>query len=170
MPGRTIEHDIEEAIREAEEELRPKREEQIDQSRGNTGKRNVRVVKSEALSKPYEWRFIVIDIDIGEILDNAQGYGYKTKQKAMTAWNYKTRDRSKDAAKKAKEKLIKDWMRHHKGFVDTMGQYCIEIECKHSWGPDDKFDTKFVKQMLKDYDLELDGFTESDLLRVWRKY
>ena len=62
MPGRTIEPDIEEAIREAEEELSPKREEQIDQSRGNTGKRNVRVVKSEALSKPYEWRFVVLTL------------------------------------------------------------------------------------------------------------
>ena len=134
MPGRTIGTDIEEAIREAEEELRPKREEQIDQSRGSTGKRNVRVVKSEALSKPYEWRFVVVDVDTGEILDNAQGYGYKTKQKAMAAWNYKTRGRSKDATKKAKEKLIKDWMSHHKSFVDAMGQYCIEIECKHSWG------------------------------------
>lgn len=108
MPGRTIEFDIEEAIREAEEALRPKQEEQIAQSRGNTGKRHVRVVKSESLSKPYEWKFVVVDVDTGEVLDNAQGYGYKTKQKAMAAWNYKTRDRSKDAAKKAKEKLIKD--------------------------------------------------------------
>ena len=132
MPGRTMEADIEEAIREEEEELRPKREEQIDQSRVNTEKRNVRVVKSESLSKPYEWRFVVVDVDTGEILDNAQGYGYKTKQKAMAAWNYKTRDRSKDTAKKAKEKLIKDWMRNHKGFVDTMRQYCLEIECKRS--------------------------------------
>lgn len=73
MPGKTMETDIEEAIREAEEELSPKREEQIDQSRGNTGKRNVRVVKSESLSKLYEWRFVVVDVDTGEILDNAQG-------------------------------------------------------------------------------------------------
>ena len=36
--------DIEEEIRKAEEELMPKREERIDQSRGNTNKRNVRVV------------------------------------------------------------------------------------------------------------------------------
>ena len=74
---------------------------------GSTGKRNVRVVKSESLSKPYEWKFVVVDVDTGEVLDNAQGYGYKTKQKAMAAWNYKTMDRSKDAAKKAKEKLCK---------------------------------------------------------------
>lgn len=39
MPGRTTEADIEEAIREAEEELRPKREEQIDQSRGKYRKK-----------------------------------------------------------------------------------------------------------------------------------
>lgn len=70
------------------------------------------MVKSESLSKPYKWKFVVVDVDTGEVLDNAQGYGYKTKQKAMAAWNYKTMDRSKDAAKKAKEKLIKDWMRH----------------------------------------------------------
>lgn len=45
-----------------------KREEQIDQSMENIGKRNVRVVKSEALSKPYEWRFVVVDIDTGAVL------------------------------------------------------------------------------------------------------
>ena len=140
--------DIEEEIRKAEEELMPKREERIDQSRGNTNKRNVRVVKSEALSNLYEWRFVVVDVDTGEILDNAQGYGYKTKQKAMAAWNYKTRDRSKDAAKKAKERLIKDWMQHHKGFVDAMGQYCIEIECKRSWGPEDKFDASLLLSLV----------------------
>lgn len=38
MPGRTIEPDIEEAIRETEEELSPKREEQIGQSKGNAKK------------------------------------------------------------------------------------------------------------------------------------
>ena len=51
MPGRIIEPDIEEAFREAEEALRPKREEQIDQSRGNTGKRNVRVVKKHTTTQ-----------------------------------------------------------------------------------------------------------------------
>lgn len=154
---------------EIEATLRLKHEDGIDQSRKNGGSRNIKVVKSEALSKPYEWRFVVIDIDTGEILDNAQGYGYKTKQKAMAAWSYKNRDTSKDAAKKAKERKVKDWMKHHKGFVKTMTQYCFEIECKRSWAPEDKFDAKFVRQMLKDYGLELDGFTAGDLLRIWRK-
>lgn len=154
------------------QEFTTKREEQIDQSRKrtkNTEKRNVKVIKSESLSTQYEWRFVVIDTDTGEVLDNAQGYGYKSRQKAMAAWSYKNRDRSKDTEKKKKERKIKDWMRHHKGFVNAMSEYCFEIECKHSWGPDDKFDAKFIKQMLKDYGLELDGFTVGDLLRVWRK-
>ena len=95
---------------EIEATLRPKHEDGIDQSRKNGGGRTIRAVKSETLSKPREWRFVVIDIDTGEILDNAQGYGYKTKQKAMAAWNYKNRDTSKDAAKKEKERKVKDWV------------------------------------------------------------
>ena len=59
---------------EIEATLRPKHEDGIDQSRKNGEGRNIRVVKSEALSTPHEWRFVVIDIDTGEILDNAQGY------------------------------------------------------------------------------------------------
>ena len=163
---------MEKAIYEMDQELMPKREEKIDHSHKrtkNSKKRNVKAVKSESLSTQYEWRFVVVDTDTGEILDNAQGYGYKSRQKAMAAWNYKNRDKSKDAEKKKKERKIKDWMRHHKGFVNAMNGYCFEIEYKRSWGPDDKFDAKFVKQMLKDYGLELDGFTVGDLLRVWRK-
>lgn len=49
MPGKAMKTDIEEAIREAEEELSPKWEEQIDQSMGSTGKRNVRVVTVKAV-------------------------------------------------------------------------------------------------------------------------
>lgn len=164
-----MEASIAEMEAEWEAEERPKHEEGIDQSRKSQGKINAKVVKSESLSKPYEWRFVVIDEDTGEVLDNAQGYGYKTKQKAMTAWNYKNRDKSKDSAKKAKEKLVNDWMKHHKDFVNAMTQYCFEIECKRSWGPEDKFNAKFVKQMLKDYNLELEEFTAGDLLRIWRK-
>lgn len=39
---------------EIEATLRPRHEDGIDQSRKNGGNRNIKVVKSEALSKPYE--------------------------------------------------------------------------------------------------------------------
>lgn len=40
-------------------------------------------------------------------------------------------------------------------------------DVKGSWGPDDRFDAKLVRQLLKDNDLEPD-FTAGELLRVWR--
>lgn len=46
----------------------------------------------------------------------------------------------------------------------------LRLSASTPGGPEDKFDAKFVKQMLKDYGLELDGFTALDLFRTWRKY
>ena len=58
---------------------------------------NIAVIESEKLSNEYDRRYVVIDKDTGEILDDAQGYGYKSAQKAHAAYAYKTRDKSKDA-------------------------------------------------------------------------
>ena len=58
-------------------------------------------------------------------------------------------------------------MKENKWFVGMMDQFAFEI-AKGSWGPDDKFDAKFVRQMLKDNGLKPD-FTASELLKVWRK-
>ena len=111
-------------------------------------------------------RFCIVSTETGEILDDAQGWGYKTAQKAYAAFAYKNRDKSKDAEKRAKKKRIQKWMKEHKSFVDAMDTFAFEI-AKGSWGPDDKFDAKFVKKMLADNDLAPD-FTARDLLNVWR--
>lgn len=128
---------------------------------------NVKVIKSDSLSSRFDERFVVVDADTGKVLDNAQGYGYKSAQKAHAAWAYKNRDKSKDREKKEKEKAIKAWMKSHKSFVRAMDTYAFEIQ-KGSWGPDDKFDAKFVGQMLKENNLDVD-FTPGELLRVWKK-
>lgn len=70
---------------------------------------NVDVVKSEVLSSNYDIRYVVVDKDTGEVLDNAQGYGYRTVQAAYKAWAYKTRDRSKDKEKAQRRKEIRSW-------------------------------------------------------------
>lgn len=49
----------------------------------------MKVIKSEKLSKQFDERFICIDESTGEILDDAQGWGYKSMQKAYAAYNYK---------------------------------------------------------------------------------
>ena len=114
-----------------------------------------------------EIRFCIVSTESGEVLDDAQGYGYKTAQKAYAAYAYKTRDKSKDSEKLKRTNHIKQWMKEHKSFVKAMDTYAFEI-AKGSWGPDDKFDTKLVEQMLIDYKLNPD-FTASELLKVWRK-
>lgn len=79
-----------------------------------TKKRNVKVVESKTLSGPYDRRFVVVAEKTGNVLDDAQGYGYKSKQKAMTTWSYKNRDKSKDAEKRKKQRMIKAWLKNHR--------------------------------------------------------
>ena len=68
---------------------------------------NILATESKKLSKGYDRRYVIIDKETGEILDDAQGYGYRTPQKTYAAYGYKTRDKSKDKEKLAKKKHIK---------------------------------------------------------------
>lgn len=43
---------------------------------------NIIVIESNSLSKGYDKRYVIVDKDSGEILDDAQGYSYKTAQKS----------------------------------------------------------------------------------------
>lgn len=130
------------------------------------GKIEIEVIEDENLSKPYNRRYVVVDKNSGKILDNAQGYGYRTTQKAYESYAYKHRDKSKDKEKRMQQKHICQWMKEHKDFVELMDTFSFEI-AKGSWGPDDKFDAKFVKKILSDNNLEVD-FTPSELLKSWK--
>ena len=136
-------------------------------SEENKEKRKVEAVFSEKLSKHNDKRFVVIDKETGEILDDAQGWGYKSIRNAYAAYSYNTRDKSKDREKAQQRAKIKRWMKKHKDFVGLMDQFAFEI-AKGSWGPDDKFDARLVRKMLKDNNLEVD-FKASELLKIWRK-
>lgn len=127
----------------------------------------IAAIFSRELSSGRDKRYVVIDKNTQEVLDDAQGYGYRSPQKAYAAYAYKHRDKSKDKEKAAKAKKIRSWMKEHKDFVKLMDQIAFEI-AKGSWGPDDKFDAKLVKQLLKESDLEPD-FTAAELIRVWQR-
>lgn len=127
-----------------------------------------KAIYSETLSSlSRNSRFVIINPDTGKILDDAQGYGYKTIQKAYAAYSYKNRDKTKDKEHEKKFRKIKKWMKEHNDFVEAMNQYSLEI-AKGSWGSEEKFNAKFVKEMLKQNNLETD-FTAGDLLKVWQK-
>lgn len=127
---------------------------------------SVVAVESSSLSRKGERRYVILDVETGEILDDAQGYGYKSAQKAYAAWGYKNRDKSKDQEKAARREHIRKWMNEHKFFVRAMNEWAFRV-AKGAFGPDEKFDAEFVEDMLKEYELETD-FTAAELLRVWR--
>lgn len=129
--------------------------------------RKVSAVVSQTHSKDWDTRYVIVDDETGEVLDDAQGYGYKSARGAYAAWAYKNRDKSKDKAKAQRYAYIRKWLKEHKEFKETMDRFALEI-LKGSWGPDDKFDAAFVAKMLKDFDLTPD-FSAGELLRVWSK-
>lgn len=113
-----------------------------------------------------ETRYCIVSKDTGEVLDDAQGYGYKTAQKAYACFAYKNRDKSKDKERLAKKKRIKLWMKQNKSFVRLLDDYAFEF-AKGTMDPNDKFDAKFVSTLLKENNLNPD-FTARELLKVWR--
>ena len=123
---------------------------------------NIKAVKSDVLSK-YDERYVIIDLDTGEILDDCQGYGYKTKQKAHLAYAYKNRDKSKDYEKRVKRNHIKKWLSLHKDFRKD-----LEInEMEFIRNGEGKINAKLIREILKQNHLEID-FQVRDLLNVLR--
>lgn len=123
------------------------------------------VILDETMSKPYDSRYIVISETTGEVLDDAQGYGYRSPENAYRAYGYKTRDRSKDRAKKAKQRAIKKWARENQIFMENMTDIALQI-AKGRMGTDAKMDSKLVKKLLSDMgDVP---FTASELLSYWK--
>ena len=48
----------------------------------------ITVVRSDSLSTPKEDRYVIIDRFKRQIVDNGQGYGYKSKVAAYSAWKW----------------------------------------------------------------------------------
>jgi len=40
-----------------------------------------------------ETRYVIVDDETGEVLDDAQGYGYKSVQNAYRGWSYKSKSK-----------------------------------------------------------------------------
>ena len=55
---------------------------------------NTEIFEDIAYSKRGEMRYVVVDTDTGEIIDDCNGYGYKTKDAARLGWNYKQKQKN----------------------------------------------------------------------------
>ena len=107
----------------------------------------------------HETRYRIIEIASGKVLDDAQGHGYRTMQKAYAVYEYKTRDKSKDKRKR----MAKHWLSEHK---DMEGP-ALDI-AKGQFAPGAKFGAKQMQGILDNLGLHPE-FTAAELLRAWKR-
>ena len=129
--------------------------------------KKIAVVLDGTLSTETDKRYVIIDTLTGEVLDNAQGYGYKSERKAYASYSYKTRDKSRDKEKALKASQIKKWLDENKDFSEALETYAFEA-AKTSPSGQSKVDLNLIKALLKASRLKTD-FTPSEILRCWLK-
>ena len=120
----------------------------------------ITVVKSESLSDKFGDRFIVVDEETGEILDDAQGYGYRNIKGAYAALAWKangnldkTKSERKQAKVKAKEKKrerIRGWLKKHERDLKIALSAVIR------------------QTLVEENDPEID-FTDGEVMYVWKQ-
>ena len=128
--------------------------------------KDIKVIKSEELSSAFDNRFIIININTGEILDDAQGYGYKTIEKAFAAFYYKKNNKKSDAKKKkAFKKTIERWLDKNEDFKDDIEYWIIQIIAKGC--TDVVLNEETVGDLLKAHNIELKSFSIKQLLEYF---
>ena len=120
--------------------------------------------KAVSFRNGYETRYAIVDIETGEVLDDAQGYGYKTAQKAYAGYGYKHRSPEKKKRDAVAKREVQKWCKQHRSAVRCLEQFAFEI-AKGSWAPDDKFDAKFVTNFFKENGYTNLPFTAGEFLK-----
>ena len=115
-----------------------------------------------------EARYVIKDMESGEIVDDAQGYGYKSARKAYAGWADKSRDKSRDAVKAQTDKMRSKWMKENKQFIRLLDTLAFEMWKNNRW-TEDKVDAKFVRNLLEEQGYGDLPFTAGELLKYWQR-
>lgn len=136
----------------------------------DTRKRNIKAVLSPNLSSFYDKRYVIIDTDTGEILDDAQGYGYRSARNAHAGYAYKTRDTSKDAERHEKAMKVHAWLKENSRLRHLLDD---ELYYRLKDRDDSPITTADMRKFLSDY-CEEKGvecpFPPRTVLSGWQKY
>lgn len=81
----------------------------------------MQVVRSETLSTPGDIRYICVDEETGEVLDDAQSYGFRTKRGAYAAFKYKSIPPAVKRKQKADAAIVRAFLAScgHRGDIET---------------------------------------------------
>lgn len=76
-----------------------------------------------------ETRYRLVDVATGEIVDDAQGYGYRTAAGAHRAYGYKSMPKSRKREIASVKSRVRRFREENPTFVDDM-KYCMLNACK----------------------------------------
>ncbi len=122
---------------------------------------SVKVVVSTSLSGNYDKRFVVVDEATGEVLDDAQGYGYKTAQNAHRARAYKSMPRKAKRQRDAAKRRVQRWCEQHPEVMQH-----IEQATFYAMKDGENVRVTDVRALLTEHGLEL-PFPVEDLMKYW---
>lgn len=84
------------------------------------------VIKAVPMPSNYS-RWVMKNINTGEILDDAQGYGYRTAQKAHAAWAYKHPSKEQAGNRKKNMRANKVFVKEHPSIGDDWAQAALDL-------------------------------------------
>ncbi|BBX95905.1 hypothetical protein [Mycobacterium lacus] len=122
---------------------------------------SVKVVVSAALSDRFKRRYVIVDAATGGIVDDAQGYGYKTAQNAHRAHAYKSMPPKKKRRRDAAQRQVRRWCAAHPLFMRHVEQsmfYALKDGLNLTEAD--------VRAMADEHGVEL-RFSVKDLMRHW---
>lgn len=132
-------------------------------------KARYQAIKSEQLSDPFFPRFVIFDTESGTVVDDAQGYGYKSAQKAYAAWNYKTKSYAELKNSAKTQKTIRKWSYNNQLLTEEI-ETIILRSLKLSGRVDGPKCRSSIQELLKQNGLTEKNlpFTVDELLRCYQ--
>lgn len=109
-----------------------------------------------------EKRWIIVDADTEEVFDDAQGYGYKTPQKAHIALKYKSRPKSEFVKDAYIKDCVQAFCQRHRRLIDLIGESMLDAaKCHEELSDDDVLNLipLGIQQEM--------NFTVKQLLKYW---
>lgn len=113
-------------------------------------------------------RYVVINKKTGEILANGNGYGYKTKEGAIKAFNYKICHYSGNIVNNEIDE-IKRWEKYAPYWILTeLKSYAFELLCQD--GDFRNFDKNYIFTILENADYPRMAFDPILMFSYWFQY
>ena len=121
----------------------------------------IKIIKMDTLGSQYEPRYVVTDAETGKVLDDAQGYGYRSFEKARAAYYYKNNPPKEDTVRR--RRAAAKWLKQHEDFANHMEANAFyAIKCG------DSFTAKDIREMFDIEDVHPTDFEAKDLFHVWK--